>query len=48
MPDMVPEIDTTRPHSARVYDYYLGRPDSDAPRPSAVEVSCYGGVARKR
>ena len=24
MPDMVPEIDTTRPHSARVYDYYLG------------------------
>ena len=24
MPPMVPEIDTSRPHSARVYDYYLG------------------------
>ncbi|HVT69548.1 MAG TPA: SAM-dependent methyltransferase [Trebonia sp.] len=24
MPDLPPEIDTTRPHSARVYDYYLG------------------------
>ena len=24
------------------------RPDSNAPRPSAAEVSCYGGVARKR
>ena len=24
------------------------RPDSTAPRPSAAEVSCYGGVARKR
>jgi O-methyltransferase involved in polyketide biosynthesis len=23
------------------------RPDSDAPRPSPAEVSCYGGVARK-
>src|SRR6185312_1708064 len=23
------------------------RPDSNAPRPSAAEVSCYGGVARK-
>jgi hypothetical protein len=24
------------------------RPDSDAPRPSPAEVSCYGGVARKQ
>ena len=24
MPPMVPEIDTSRPHSARIYDYYLG------------------------
>ena len=23
------------------------RPDSNAPRPTAAEVSCYGGVARK-
>jgi S-adenosyl methyltransferase len=23
------------------------RPDSTAPRPTAAEVSCYGGVARK-
>ncbi|HET9081920.1 MAG TPA: SAM-dependent methyltransferase [Trebonia sp.] len=23
------------------------RPDSDAPRPTAAEVSCYGGIARK-
>jgi hypothetical protein len=24
------------------------RPDSNAPRPTPAEVSCYGGVARKR
>jgi len=24
MPDMLPEIDMSKPHSARMYDYYLG------------------------
>lgn len=36
----VPEIDPSKPHSARIYD--------DGPFPAPAEVSCYGGVARKQ
>lgn len=36
----VPEIDPSKPHSARIYD--------DVSFPVPAEVSCYGGVARKR
>jgi hypothetical protein len=25
MPELPPEIDTSKPHTARIYDYYLGR-----------------------
>jgi hypothetical protein len=91
--DLPREIDTSRPHPARIYDYGLGgknhfavdrevaegisaqwrdgdefarmaftglemvppgvvlvsewRPDDAGPRPAPVEVSFYGGVARK-
>jgi hypothetical protein len=34
--DIPPEIDTSRPHSARMYDYFLGGQDSNS-----------GAVARK-
>ncbi len=28
--DVPPEIDTSKPHSARIYDYYLGGKDNFA------------------
>jgi hypothetical protein len=43
-----PEIDVTKPHPARMYDYFLGGKDkADAIRPLPSEVNTYGGVARK-
>jgi hypothetical protein len=37
MSDVVPEIDISRPHSARMYDYYLGGKDNFAPDREAAE-----------
>lgn len=42
------EIDTSRPHSARMYDYYLGGKNHlAADRETADAFHVYGGVARK-
>lgn len=39
MPDQVPEIDTSRPHPARVYDYLIGGQNNFAPdRETAAKV----------
>ena len=37
MSDSLPEIDISRPHSARMYDYYLGGKDNFAPDREAAE-----------
>jgi S-adenosyl methyltransferase len=67
---MPPGIATTKPHSARMYDYFLNgkdhyaadretaekaiaswpsvrRPGGSGPKPTAAEVSWYGGAGRK-
>ena len=39
MPDLPPEIDTSRPHSARMYDYFIGGKNHfAADRETAAEV----------
>jgi hypothetical protein len=47
----IPEIDTSVPHPARVYDYFLGGTDNfEADRiaaEAAAAAALWGGVARK-
>jgi S-adenosyl methyltransferase len=45
-PAAVPVVDMSRPHMARIYDYFLGGQNHFAPDRETAE-KCYGGVARK-